>query len=64
MQIFYKIISKSYDLLDLIYFRNFKKSPRKAVLDRIYENEKVLDLCTGTATNAIIIAKKKQMLKL
>ena len=28
-------------------------------MDRIYENEKVLDLCTGTATNAITIAKKK-----
>lgn len=59
MQVFYKIVSKGYDLLDVIYFRNFEKSPRKAVLDRIYEDEKVLDLCTGTATNAIAIAKKK-----
>lgn len=59
MHLFYKIISKGYDLLDIVYFRNFKKSPRKAVLDRIYENEKILDLCTGTATNAITIAKKK-----
>lgn len=64
MQIFYKIISKGYDLLDVIYFRNFKKSPRKAVLDRIYENEKILDLCTGTATNAITIAKKKTNAKI
>lgn len=64
MQVFYKIISKGYDLLDVIYFRNFKKSPRKAVLDRIYENEKILDLCTGTATNAITIAKKKTNAKI
>ena len=64
MQVFYKIISKGYDLLDVIYFRNFQKSPRKAVLDRIYENEKVLDLCTGTATNAINIAKKKTNAKI
>ncbi len=64
MQVFYKIISKGYDLLDVIYFRNFKKSPRKAVLDRIYENEKVLDLCTGTATNAITIAKEKTNAKI
>ena len=64
MQVFYKIISKGYDLLDVIYFRNFKKSPRKAVLDRIYKNEKVLDLCTGTATNAITIAKKKTNAKI
>ena len=59
MHLFYKIISKGYDLLDVVYFIDFKKSPRKAVLDRIYENEKILDLCTGTATNAITIAKKK-----
>lgn len=26
-------------------------------MDRIYENEKVLDLCTGTATNAKIITE-------
>ena len=64
MQVFYKIISKGYDLLDVIYFRNFKKSPRKAVLDRIYENEKILDLCTGTATNAITIAKEKTNAKI
>ena len=64
MQVFYKIISKGYDLLDVIYFRNFKKSPRKAVLDRIYENEKILDVCTGTATNAITIAKEKTNAKI
>lgn len=59
MSFFYKRISKVYDLLDVIYFRNFEKSPRKAVFDRIYENDKVLDLCCGTSTNAITIAKKK-----
>ena len=64
MQVFYKIISKGYDLLDVIYFRNFKKSPRKAVLDRIYENEKILDVFTGTATNAITIAKEKTNAKI
>lgn len=64
MQVFYKIMSKGYDLLDAVYFRNFKKSPRKAVLDRIYENETILDLCTGTATNAITIAKEKTNAKI
>ncbi len=64
MQVFYKIISKGYDLLDVIYFRKFEKSPRKAVLDRIYENEKILDVCTGTATNAITIAKEKTNAKI
>lgn len=55
----YKIIASVYDLLEIIYFRNYEKSPRKAVLDTISGNEKILDLCTGTATNAMAIAKKK-----
>lgn len=56
-------MSGVYDLLDVIYFRNEKTSPRKAVLEQIGENEKVLDLCTGTATSAITIAKKKRTTK-
>lgn len=64
MQVFYKIISNAYDLLDVIYFRNFQKSPRKAVLDRIHENEKILDVCTGTAANAIAIAGEKPNTKI
>ena len=59
MNLFYKIISKAYDLLEIIYFGKYERSPRKAVFERIYENDKILDLCTGTATNAISIAKKK-----
>lgn len=55
---FYKMISNVYDLLDVIYFRNYKKSPRKAVFDSINGNDKILDLCTGTATNAINIAQE------
>ena len=57
--LFYKVISKIYDLLDVIYFRDYNNSPRKAVFDRINGNENVLDICTGTATNAINIAKRK-----
>ena len=64
INLFYKIISKAYDLLDVIYFRNYKNSPRKAVFERIYENDKVLDLCTGTATNAINISKKRTNTKI
>lgn len=56
---FYKIIAGAYDLLDVIYFRNYEKSPRKAVLEAIGEKDKVLDLCTGTATTAIRIANNK-----
>ena len=55
--LFYKLISGVYDLLDVIYFRNYANSPRKAVIEAISENDKILDLCTGTGTNAINIAK-------
>lgn len=55
--LFYKLIASVYDLLDIIYFRNYAKSPRKAVIESISANDKILDLCTGTATNAMGISK-------
>lgn len=55
--IFYKFIASIYDLLDVIYFRNYDRSPRKAVIEAISENDKILDLCTGTATNAMDISR-------
>ena len=51
-------------MIDAIYFRNYEKSPRKAVLEAISGNEKILDLCTGTGTNAIGIAKEKPNTKI
>ena len=62
--LFYKMISKVYDLLDVIYFSNYEKSPRKVVLESIDEQDKILDLCTGTATSAINIAKAKTNIKI
>ncbi|HEX3075619.1 MAG TPA: class I SAM-dependent methyltransferase [Lachnospiraceae bacterium] len=57
----YTYISKFYDLIDVFYFRNEMTSPRKAVLDSIPDGAiKVLDICTGTATNSIHIAKGKK----
>lgn len=55
--LFYKLIAGMYDLLDIIYFRNYDRSPRKAVLEAIAPEDAILDLCTGTATNAIAISK-------
>ncbi len=55
--IFYQLIASVYDLLDIIYFKNYDNSPRKAVIEAIYENDKILDFCTGTATNAMGISK-------
>lgn len=56
-EIFYKSMSKLYDLIDVIYFRNYSNSPRKVVFESIENGDSVLDLCTGTATNALKIAK-------
>lgn len=56
-EVFYKTMSKFYDLVDIIYFRNYNNSPRKVVLETIENGDSVLDLCTGTATNALKIAK-------
>lgn len=62
--LFYKLIASVYDLLDVIYFRNYHKSPRKAVIEAVSENDKILDLCTGTASNAMGISKAKPSTKI
>lgn len=54
----YKIISKVYDLLDIFYFRHSNMSPRTAVNRYLgYKKLEILDICTGTAANAISIVK-------
>lgn len=62
-QMIYKLIAGAYDVIDLIYFGNEERSPRKAVLDRIGENDVILDLCTGTGTDIIRIAEKYPKVK-
>ena len=61
--LFYKAMSKFYDLLDVIYFRKYDTSPRKVVNEAIQDNDKILDLCTGTGTNAVNIAKRNASIK-
>jgi len=59
MAISYKLVSKVYGLLDLIYFRKEETSPRQAVQGMIPNKKvKVLDVCCGTGENSIQIAKK------
>ena len=62
--LFYKWMSKCYDLLDFIYFHDNQNSPRKVTLDSINRHDRILDICTGTATNAIQIAMKKTSAKI
>lgn len=62
--LFYKAMSGFYDLLDVIYFSKYDTSPRKVVYEAIKDNDKILDLCTGTGTNAVNIAKKNASVKI
>ncbi len=57
-KLFYNLTAWAYDLLDVIYFNNYDKSPRKAVLDAINPDDTILDLCTGTGANAVRIGAK------
>ena len=59
----YKILSGFYDLLDIVYFRDDNKNPRKSVLIKVDDNDRVLDLCTGTATCSLSIAKSRPKTK-
>ncbi len=55
----YKMISRVYDLLDVLYFRKAVTSPRTAVNQFLCDQRlEILDVCTGTAVNAIGIAEK------
>lgn len=56
----YERIAKVYDLIDMIYFRRQESSPRTAVLQQIENGDKILDICTGTATTPIQIAKARK----
>ena len=60
MDLHYKKRSHIYDLIDTLYFRRWKHSPRKAILDLIPDdNLAVLDDCSGTGTNGLLIAKNR-----
>ncbi len=50
-------------MLDVIYFRRYESSPRKAVVENIDLQDKILDLCAGTGTNAVRIAKRYPSVK-
>lgn len=53
-----------YDLIDTLYFRRWQHSPRKAILELIPDgNIAVLDCCSGTGTNSLLIAKNREHCK-
>lgn len=57
----YKGMSKVYDLLDIIYFKNNSRNPRNTLLSFINQQDvEIIDICTGTAANAITIANRNK----
>jgi len=61
-QSMYKRRARSYDILEHTYFRNKVRSPRTAVMKFIKESDQtVLDICTGTGSNALEIARCREM---
>lgn len=60
----YQFNAKVYDILDRTYFRKAASSPRNAVISVLGEEPlKVLDMCTGTGTNAFAIAGARRNAK-
>lgn len=60
----YSILSKAYDLLDITYFKETGKNPREVIMNMIPNREiTILDLCCGTLSNTITIAKEKPDVK-
>ena len=65
MSISYKIISKFYGLLDIIYFKNNLKNPRLIILNKIKNSDSMLlEIAVGTAKNSILLAKNDPNLKI
>jgi ubiquinone/menaquinone biosynthesis C-methylase UbiE len=53
----YKLISKFYDLFDLLFLLGGKGNPRDGLLELIPDNSQhILDVCVGTATSSLLVA--------
>ena len=58
----YGSASGIYDLLDVLYFTKNGVNPRRVIMDLIPNAPvKILDMCCGTCSNTLMIAKEKQL---
>jgi len=65
MSVSYSLISRFYELLDVIYFRKNKNNPRFILLNKIPNNDsKLLEVAVGTAKNSILLGKYKPKIKI
>lgn len=60
----YPIVSKAYDFLDIIYFKEEGTNPRQVIINMISQkNATVLDMCCGTLSNTLTLAQSKPDIK-
>lgn len=60
MKFSYNTIAIFFDIVDTIFFKLGKNNPRKKIYDMIpNDNIQILDICTGTGSNIIKLAKNK-----
>ncbi|MBU1172712.1 MAG: methyltransferase domain-containing protein [Proteobacteria bacterium] len=60
IQLKFKLLSKIYGIMDLIYFSNKKSSPRYGLLNNISnKHQRLLDVCFGAGHSVILIAENK-----
>jgi ubiquinone/menaquinone biosynthesis C-methylase UbiE len=53
----YKVLSKFYDLFDLIFLFGGKGNPRSGLLEAIGNpSQRILDVCVGTAASSLLVA--------
>ena len=65
MKFSYNSVALVFDIIDKIFFRLGKNNPRKAIYNLIpNSNINILDVCTGTGSNVIKIAKDKPNVKI
>lgn len=65
MRYSYDTVALVFDFIDKIFFKLGKNNPRKAIYNLIpNENMKVLDVCTGTGSNIINLARKKSLVNI
>lgn len=61
----YKLLSSFYDLIDVFYFKEKGINPRKAIIEAIPDLPiDILDMCTGTASNSLLIAENRRNAKI
>ena len=58
-KLFYKVMSGLYDLIDIVYFRDYENSPRKVVFESIGNTEKVLVIGIDLSKDMLKIAQGK-----